>query len=56
MSWYRETEKPTAPKYSPPTVTEQKLAAGGNYVSAATPASGTIGAGSGTTLGTSNPE
>ena len=35
MSWYRETDNSKDPNYSPPKVAEQKLDAGGNYVSAA---------------------
>ena len=34
MSWYRESDKSKNPSYSPPSVGEQKLDSGGNYVSA----------------------
>ena len=34
MSWYREAEKSKDLSYSSPQVVEQKLDAGGNYVSA----------------------
>jgi hypothetical protein len=35
MSWYRDTTSTKDLAYSPPKVTEQKLDAGGNYVSIA---------------------
>ena len=35
MSWYRESDCPKEQSYASPKVAEQKLDAGGNYVSAA---------------------
>ena len=37
MSWYREADKQKDLAYSPPTVTEQKLDASGNYVTPGAP-------------------
>jgi hypothetical protein len=47
MSWYRDADNSNELNYSPPQVAEQKLDAGGNYVSPASEAA----AGSGGAIG-----
>jgi len=48
MSWYRDADNSKDLNYSPPQVVEQKLDAGGNYVSPA-PDAAAIGGGMGPT-------
>jgi len=47
MSWYREADNSKDLNYSSPKVTEQKLDAGGNYVSAAPDAAAASGGATG---------